>query len=110
MSEYIYKSRLGEHIRHYIQFRESLGYSEDSYRMLRQFDSMCFEIFPDESTVTENMVKEWTNIRKTENTNGHIRRMITLRGFLNYLRMIGKSTVIIPEGFIRQYNPFLPYI
>ena len=43
-------------------------------------------------------------------TNGHIRRMIAINGFLAFLKIRQPATYMIPEGLIGQYKHFTPYL
>ena len=87
MKEITYTSFLGKDITEYVRFKCSLGYSASTYdEALRRFDTFCAENYPSEDTVTEQIVNRWLEKRPGENTNGHIRRMITLKGFLKFLK------------------------
>ena len=87
MKEIIYNSFLSDSIKEYIRFKCSLGYSASTYdEALRRFDVFCIENYPSANAVTEEIVNHWIEKRASENTNGHIRRMITLKGFLSFLR------------------------
>lgn len=111
MKKIAYISFLGESITQYIRFRCSLGYSASTYdEALRRFDVFCAENYPFSDSVTEQIVNHWIEKRPSENTNGHIRRMITLKGFLAFLKILNPDTYTIPEGVIGDYKPYMPYL
>ena len=106
-----YTSFLGKDITEYIKFKCALGYSANTYdAALRHFDSFCAENYPTSNVVTEQIVNHWLEKRSGENTNGHIRRMITLKGFLTFLRNRSPDTYTIPDGMIGEYKPYMPYL
>lgn len=111
MKEITYTSFLGKSITEYIRFKCSLGYSASTYdEMLRRFDIFCTENYPLSDTVTEQIVNHWIEKHPSENTNGHIRRMIALKGFLSFLKIQKPDTYTIPEGVIGEYKPYMPYL
>ena len=106
-----YKSFLANDIEDYIALKCSLGYSATTYSgNLQRFDRYCIEIHPDEHILTRQIVEPWLEKRPSENTNGHIRRMIAINGFLTFLKTRHPETYMIPEGIIGQYKPFVPYL
>lgn len=108
---YLYSSFLSEEIQAYIEFKCSIGYSESSYdKFLRSFDVFCKENYPKEKKVTEQIVNNWIKKRQNENTNGHIRRVIAIKGFLDFLSLKDNSLYTIPNGTIRQYKRFYPFL
>ena len=111
MKEITYTSFLGKDITEYIRFKCSLGYSASTYdEALRRFDTFCAENYPSEDTVTEQIANQWLEKRFGENTNGHIRRMITLKGFLIFLKARKPDTYTIPDGMVGEYKPYMPYL
>ena len=106
-----YMSFLKNDIEDYIKFKCSLGYSASTYNeALRRFDRFCYENYPQDVVVTEQIASCWLEKRPQENTNGHIRRMIAIKGFLSFLKTRNPGTYTIPEGLIGQYKPFIPYL
>ena len=106
-----YISFISDEIREYISFRCSLGYSASTYdEALRRFDRFCADNYPLSMAVTEQIVSHWLEKRPDKNTNGHIRRMITIKGFLSFLKKFKPDTYTIPDGMIGAYKPFMPYL
>ena len=68
----LFNSFLAGEIQAYIDFKCALGYSALSYeKHLRRFDEFCCKHYPEEKTITEQIVSHWTEKRPTENTNRH---------------------------------------
>lgn len=108
---YIYNSFLANDIEDYIEFKCSLGYTASSYdKFLHGFDTFCSERYPEAVSVTEQMVSSWIEKHSDENTNGHIRRMIAVKGFLDFMKLRKEETYSIPNGIIGKYEPYIPYL
>lgn len=111
MSRITYISSFAALIEKYIQFKSSIGYSENSYRFrMKQFDRFCFQNFPDADIISKEIVQAWSYLRDGESENNRIQRMIALKGFLDYLDASGIRTYTIPEGWIGKLNPSMPYL
>lgn len=111
MSSITYISIFAKDIDNYIQFKCSMGYSKSTYdNALKRFDRFCAENFPDANSITEDIAIAWSEKRNNESENSRIRRMITLKGFTDYLAATGIETYVFPKGFIGQYRLFHPYL
>lgn len=111
MSRTTYISNFAVLIEKYIQFKSSIGYSENSYRFrMKQFDRFCSQNFPDADVISEEIVLEWSHLRDGESENNRILRMTALKGFLDYLNASGIRAYAIPEGWIGKLNPSMPYL
>ncbi|MGL5437760.1 MAG: tyrosine-type recombinase/integrase [Lachnospiraceae bacterium] len=106
-----YTSNFAAHIEKYIQFKCSVGYSENSYRFrMKQFDRFCAQRFPKADAISEELVLEWSHLCNGESENNCIQRMIALKGFLDYLDATGIKTYLIPEKWIGRLKPCIPYL
>ena len=93
MSSITYISIFAKDIDNYIQFKCSMGYSKSTYdNALKRFDRFCAESFPDANSITEDIAIAWSEKRNNESENSRIRRMITLKGFTDYLAATGIET------------------
>lgn len=111
MSDAVFKSGFAKDIKDYVDFKCSLGYSSSTYvNAMRRFDAFLCNCYPQSTVISEEIVNRWFEKKPSENTNGHIRRMITLKGFLSFLKTRNPDTYTIPDGIIGQYKPFLPYL
>ncbi len=95
----------------FIRFKEALGYTRSSYaKFLAHFDCFCLNNFPEETSLTKDLLMQWARLRPQENTNGLKRRMIAIREFGKYLNYIGIDAYIIPSKIIGAFKPFFPYL
>lgn len=100
------------HMDDFIRYKEALGYSRSSYaKFLSQFDRFCLNTFPQEATLTKELIMQWACIRPfNETANGLKRRMAALREFGKYLNAVGFEAYVIPTEMIGNYQPVYPYL
>ena len=111
MSRITYISNFATLIEKYIQFKSSIGYSENSYRFrMKQLDRFCFQNFLGADTISEEIVLGWSRLRNGESENNRILRMTALKGFLDYLNASGIRAYPIPERWIGKLDPSMPYL
>jgi len=85
-----FNSRFAMHMDDFIHYKEALGYSRSSYsKFLVHFDRFCLSAFPEETSLTKELLMQWARLGSNENTNGLKRRMVALREFGKYLNAIG---------------------
>lgn len=109
---YSFESGLRELIEEYIGFKTAMGYSKATYdRVLHQLDVFCVQNYPEETSLTREIVEEWSRLREgIEGINGLKRRLICLNGFTDYLLLTGRHAYKLPEGSVGSYESFRPYI
>lgn len=95
----------------FIRYKEALGYSRSSYeKFLTNFDRFCLNAYPEETSLTKELVMEWARLHSNENANGLKRRMVALREFGKYLNAIEVKAYVIPSEIIGNFKPFFPYL
>jgi len=105
------KSNFANRIEDMIAYKKGLGYSEATYRYyLRDFDSFCADIFPNESELTQEVVINWCRKRNSESINSLNRRLATVRELGRYLRSIGISAYIMPPKMTAAPTRYVPHI
>ena len=94
-----FESALRQKEEAFIKFKKDFGHVYDSqtYHLL-DFDRFCLAEYPEEDSLTEDMVMRWSVIKDTETSNGYISRITTVRQFGKYLAMMGEDAFILPEG------------
>ena len=94
-----FESALRQKEEAFIKFKKDFGHVYDSqtYHLL-DFDRFCLAEYPEEDSLTEDMVMRWSVIKDTETSNGYISRITTVRQFGKYLAMMGEDVFILPEG------------
>lgn len=106
-----FESALRQKEEAFIKFKKDFGHVYDSqtYHLL-DFDRFCLAEYPEEDSLTEDMVMRWSVIKDTETSNGYISRITTVRQFGKYLAMMGEDAFILPEGLKGGDMPLMPYI
>ena len=110
MSEIIYKSGLREHIGRFISLKQSLGYPYDeNARILKGFDTMISERFPNADTVSKAISDAWIEMRSSHPKSLE-HNVSAVRQFTKYLNGIGISAYITPKGYIDNRVGYEPHI
>lgn len=106
-----FSSQFARHMEEFIRFKKALGYSRSSYaKFLYHFDRFCLSTFPEETSLTKELLMRWARLRPKENANGLKRRMVALREFGKYLNTLGIDAYVIPSEMIGNFKPFFPYL
>ena len=106
-----YESCFAGQILDFIEYRKASDrWNEASYGPnLRIFDRFCKTNFPDESTLTQEMVDTWCAKRGTETNNSCRSRIYVVHSFVQYLSERGLSNVINPELPRKERSTYIPY-
>lgn len=105
-----FKSNFSGNILSMLNFRKSMGFSTETYiQQFKTFDKYCYENFPVETELNENVVLGWlrTDILGVNVLN---QRASFIRMFGKYLASIGEQAYILPEKFISPQKQYTPYI
>lgn len=93
-----------------LDFRESMGFSCDSYLYhFKSLDSFCNEHFPDATELCEDVVLGWLQMRPGEVGTLH-HRASSVRMLAKFIVSTGKKAYILPEKYIPPQRPYVPYI
>lgn len=104
-----FKSCFAAQMEDFIQHKIALGYSRSSYeKFLALFDRFCLNAFPEERSLTQQLVMQWVRLRPRETANGVKRRMVAIREFGKYLNAIGLEAYMLPPEMIGSFKPFFP--
>lgn len=107
----VYRSNFAPYISDMISYKKALGYSELTYRQnLLNFDRFCYDKYPEEKNITQELVNEWLVARPNEHINGVKRRASAVRALAKYMNAVGVSAYIMPIGVLGRDKPFTPYI
>lgn len=111
MIEFRFKSGLGPKLAEFIELKRAAGHIYDSSgSILRRFDAMAAEYFPEEKTVTKEVAAKWLDEKKTLAPAGLLRSVTPVRQFAKYLNVIGISAYVIPPnipGSVERYTPHI---
>lgn len=106
-----FKSGLSASMEAMIKYKESLGYSRCTYEPhFRMIDNFCLEHYPHETSLTQELVLEWSQLHPREKANGFRRRMIAVRELGKYLNAVGIVAYVYPSEFLSPTQRFKPYI
>lgn len=104
-------SMLGPDIIGFLELREALGYSRNSYEyQLSKIDEYVAKEFPSLDVMTEDIVLGWSSRRCEESQNNRRIRLNVIRMFCKYQKGIGKPAFVPPTDFIDKQQPFYPYL
>lgn len=106
-----FKSAFKEKEEAFLQFKFDFGhnYEKQKYHLL-DFDRFCFERYPNERNLTEEIVMAWAVIKPTETSNGYSNRIVTIRQFGKFLTIKGEDAFILPSGLKGGDMPLMPYV
>lgn len=95
----------------FMQTREALGYSGDqSNYYLRPFLEHCKQNYPEELSITKEMVDAWL-LQRQFNTNSTQSHAISdIRMFARYQNALGKAAYIPDEQYSLKIDKYRPYI
>lgn len=107
----VYRSKFAPYISDLISYKKALGYSESTYRQnLLNFDRFCYDKYPEEKNLTQELVNEWIIARPNEHINGVKRRASAVRALAKYMNAVGVPAYVIPIGALGRDKTFTPYI
>lgn len=107
----LFKSGLAASMEAMINYKESLGYSRITYEPhFKMIDNYCFKYYPYETSLTKELVLEWSQLHPREQANGFRRRMIAIRELGKYLNAVGIEAYVYPSEFLSPTKRFEPYI
>ena len=107
----VFQSAFAEDLAHMIDLKVSLGFSEQTYlTRAKQFDTFCFQHFPEVSELTEAIAFTWLKAGYEQMSKIIHTRVSFLRTFGKYLKSVGKTAYLISEQFTTGRTVFVPYI
>ena len=108
---HIFQSGLAADLQSMIDYKVSIGYSENTYLQNSiSLDRYCMKHFPEISLLTQEMVTGWLERRPKESPTAFHVRVGYIRGFGKYLKNAGKEAYVVPEKFTSSKTRFIPYI
>jgi len=109
--KYPYHSNFRIYIEDLMEQKQSLGYPYvSSGRILRTFDEYCLKYFPNEHTLTSDIVMSWASLRENEHPNGLLRRITPIRQLAKYMNSIGVDAYILPSNIPKKQIRYVPHI
>jgi len=109
MSEF--ESHLAPYMIGLIEQKRALGYKyETQESILKKFDRLCSERFPDERTVTRAMLDVWS-LKKDYEQPGTLRNRVTAVAHLaDFICGFGQAAYIFPTNDLPKEPKYIPHI
>ena len=91
--------RLAKDIELFVAQKRACGYPYvESATILRRFDRMVAERFPDDTAVTKGACDAWLSLAGDEHPNEPVRRVSPVRQLAKYVAASGRPSYMIPSG------------
>src|SRR5699024_9024575 len=109
--KYPYNSNFRIYIDGLVEQKQSLGYPYvSSGRILRMFDEHCIKYFPNEHTLTSDIVMSWASLKENEHPNGLMRRITPIRQLAKYMNSFGIDAYVLPSNIPKKQIRYVPHI
>lgn len=106
-----FESPFAPYIEGLIKQKQALGFTyQGSSRLLYSFDGFCKSNYPNETTLTKELVEAWATKRDGEHVNGLTRRITPIRQLAKYMIRSGIAAYILPDGIPGKQIKYVPYI
>ena len=108
---YPYNSKIGDYITSFVIQKRNAGYPyNSSARILRVFDEMLIDNFPNETTITKEMIDFWIAYKPKEHPNGLLRRMTPIRQLSIYIKHFDDNCYVVPGHIPNKQIKYDPHI
>lgn len=106
-----YYSGFADQIKMFVEYRKASGvWNEADYGLnLKYFDRFCAENFPDNNSLTQEMVDIWCSKRETELNKSCNKRTQAIRAFIKYLKERNMTDINIPKTLNNEPNSYFPH-
>lgn len=110
MSE-IFNSKLAPYMTGLVEQKRALGYKyNEQVKLLRRFDAFCLEQFPDESTITRDMLDIWGVKKSYEHPETLKGRVTVVSHLAAYMVSLGLNAFIFPTSECPKRPKYIPHI
>ena len=111
MNNPIYYGPFKDTIRDFIDLKQSLGYQYTAEaKHLRRFDTFTVDHYPEADFLSKEIVMQWCSKKSYEKQNNLCSRASMIRQFAYYLDSIDLKPYIIPRGYFKEGESYIPYI
>lgn len=106
-----YNSCFSNMIEEFVRYRKaSQCWSDISYgRNLKTFDNYCINTFPNEITLTQEMIDSWCRKRETETHRSHSSRISVIIALVKYTNSRKLTNLRVPECTKRVKSTYIPH-
>lgn len=111
MNDLIFKSGLAPYMIGLIKQKQAIGYKYEAQTdMLTRFDEFCVEMFPNETTITKDMLDIWA-VKKAYEAPGTLRNRVTVISHLGqYMSSLGIEAYVYPTSELPKESKYIPHI
>lgn len=111
MKNYLFSGPFAEHIKNHIRLKQAVGYKyEAEAKHLLRFSTFTAEKYCEASSLTKKIVLEWCSKKSYEAQANQCARASIIRQFAIYMENIGAEAYILPKGYYRAAQQYLPRI
>ncbi|MCR4441685.1 MAG: tyrosine-type recombinase/integrase [Peptococcaceae bacterium] len=94
-----------------MQLKKAIGYKYDSEAgHLKRFDRFTLVKYPSADSLTKEIVLDWGKKQSYESQANQCSRASIIRQFGKYMDSLGLDAYIIPKGYYRTEEQYVPYI
>lgn len=106
-----YASIFAPHIAGLIEQKRALGYKYSSEpAILRRFDAFCTERYPNETTLSRDIMLDWATKRPGEHPATLQNRITPVKELAKYMVRLGYEAFILPKGMMPRIPRYMPHI
>lgn len=108
---YNFRSLLGTAMEEFIELRQAQGYKKETYLYaLRNLDELCFLYYPQENTLTAEIVHAWINSMSNVSSSYLYSKCCIIRNFGKFLNSRDSYAYILPDKFIKIKRRFHAHV
>ncbi len=108
---FIFRSYFSDYFNEYIEFRQAISKSANSAKEnFANLDRYILENWPDETTLSEDLVLGWLTRRPNESGRTLNGRASFIRVFASYLVETGRDAYVVPKDFCTSGIRYTPYL
>lgn len=104
---YDFKSGFAYQLNEYLSFRMALGFSNEHEKVLKRFDEFCYDNFPNETSLTKDVVQGWFSHDIALGRKGFENKASAIRLFAKH---IGEGAYVLPMKYVPRKKQFVPYV
>lgn len=111
MAEQIFEGPFKKEMYNFISLKRALGYKYSTEPgILKRFDSYLVLHYPNNITLTKEVVTHWCAKTMHETSANQCSRASVIRQFLKYLNSIGITSWVLPENYYPKGQQYVPHI
>lgn len=108
---YTYNSKIKDYITSFVSQKRNAGYPYNrSARILKVFDEMIINNFPNDTTITKEMIDFWIAYKPGEHPNGLLRRITPIRQLSIYIKYFDDNCYVVPGHIPNKQIKYDPHI